>query len=129
MIGKEKRKLFKLNDIIIIIVLLFVSIVSLYFIRSNNSDYLIAQISYNGDIVKEIDLESATDIVFTLSENKNVSFQILNHKIRFVNTNCPDKLCEKFGYLDKPNDVAICLPNKVSLRIIGKKEDIDIVVN
>ncbi|MFZ2540055.1 MAG: NusG domain II-containing protein [Oscillospiraceae bacterium] len=124
-----KRKFIKLTDIAIIVVLIAVCTIVLILMENCSHSKLIAQISYNGKIVKEIELDTALDVIFELSENKNVSFQVSDQKIRFVNTNCPDKLCENFEYLDKANDVAICLPNKVSLKLVGDKEEIDILVN
>ena len=32
---------------------------------------------------------------------------------------CPDKLCEKAGPLTKAGDVAVCLPNRVTLTVTG----------
>ena len=32
---------------------------------------------------------------------------------------CPDKLCEKVGPLTKAGDVAVCLPNRVTLTVTG----------
>lgn len=32
---------------------------------------------------------------------------------------CPDKLCEKAGRLTKAGDVAVCLPNRVTLTVTG----------
>ncbi len=126
---KEKRKFLKPTDIAVIIVIIGVCVIAMLFMKNNNEGKLIAQISYDGKIVKKIRLDTASDAIFELSENKNVSFQITDQKIRFVNTDCPDKLCENFGYLDKANSVAICLPNKVSLKLVGNKEEIDIMVN
>ncbi|MEG0691613.1 MAG: NusG domain II-containing protein [Oscillospiraceae bacterium] len=125
----RNRKFVKRNDIAIIAVVIIACFIAILVMNKKSTNKLVAQISHNNKIIKEIDLSTASDTIFKLSDNDNVSFQILNHKIRFVNTNCPDKLCENFGYLDKANDLAICLPNQVSLKLIGDKEEIDILVN
>lgn len=124
-----KRKLVKPTDIIIILLIVAACGVALLFMKNSENTGLLAQISYDGKVVEEIKLDTAQNTTFQLSENKKASFQISDRKIRFVNTDCPDKLCENFGYLDTANEVAICLPNRVSLKLIGAKDEIDILVN
>ncbi len=36
---------------------------------------------------------------------------------------CPDRLCEDFGVLEKGGDTAVCLPNRVTLLIVGSDAD------
>lgn len=124
-----KRKLVKPTDIIIILLIVAACGVALLFMKNSENTGLLAQISYDGKFVEEIKLDTAQNTIFQLSKNKKASFQISDRKIRFVNTDCPDKLCENFGYLDAANEVAICLPNRVSLKLIGAKDEIDILVN
>lgn len=126
----KKRKFVKKIDILIIFVLILVCVFIYFKIFNNKYKKTLAQISYNGRIIREINLENAKDEIFTLKENKNVSFQIKDSKIRFVNTKCPDKLCENVGYIYQPNSVAICMPNKVTLKIVKQKDnETDIIVN
>lgn len=88
-----------------------------------------AVISVGGRPVRVIELATAPDETFTLPEQPKVSFQIQGGRIRFVNVDCPDKLCEKAGWLSKPNQVAICLPNRVSLKLEGGGDGMDAIVN
>ena len=46
-----------------------------------------------------------------------VSFELKDQKIRFVNVDCPDKLCEGFGFIGRENETAVCMPNRVSVTI------------
>jgi hypothetical protein len=46
--------------------------------------------------------------------------------ISFYSSNCPDQICVRTGKLTKPGQVAVCLPGKVSVRILsdgGKEYD------
>ena len=65
----------------------------------------------------------------TLENCENVHFEIQNHQIRFVNVECPDHLCEKFGFLSHPRETAVCMPNRVSVTIIGTDSKTDTIVN
>lgn len=127
--NKDSRVFFKKRDLIFITIIIIISFAVMFLLNSSTSDAVVAQISYEGKIIKEIDLKNSSDMIFNLLENNRVSFEIKAHAIRFVNIDCPDKLCENCGFLNKANQVAICLPNKVSLRIIGNNNDIDIIVN
>lgn len=123
----NSRKWFKPKDIAVIFIILLLAVLMLVFIQSNNPSKTIAEISYNSEIVEKIELSTASDSVFNL--NDNVSFEIKDHAIRFFNVNCHDKLCERVGFIDKPNQTAVCLPNRVVLRIVGSDTDIDAIVN
>lgn len=125
----SERKWFKKTDLIILLAVLLVAAALLLMNKNNNIEGKTAQITSDSKVVKEIMLNTAVDEIFTLKENPNISFEIKNGKIRFVGVDCPDKLCENFGFLSKTNEVAVCLPNKVTLRIIGENSDIDAVVN
>ena len=125
----DRRKLIRWPDFLIIAGILIICIAALFFLYRNSGEETTAQISYNGKIVREIDLLSTKDEVFRLSENGRVSFEIKDHKIRFVDVDCPDKLCENVGFLSSPNRTAVCLPNRVTLKIIAVQADVDAVVN
>jgi len=83
------------------------------FLKSSSADP-IAQIWADGQLVQEIDLLKATDTEFSI---KTVTFKIENHQIRFLSSDCPDKICVNTGYIHNPTESAHCLPNKVSLTI------------
>ena len=127
---QENRKLLNRSDIFIIVGIVAACAAMLLWLNRPASEKVRAEISVDGKIVRTIDLDTAEDGVISLDENSKVHFQIENHAIRFVNTECPDKLCENVGYINRPNSVAICLPNRVSVRIVGKgEENLDIIVD
>lgn len=129
-LNETKRKFMKKSDVIIIIALVLLSALLFFFMYGGKSEKLRAEIIYNGDVVMEIDLQNAENQIFTLKENPNVSFEIKDGKIAFVDVNCPDKLCERNGFLSRPNETSICLPNRTTLNIKANgREEIDIMVN
>ena len=42
--------------------------------------------------------------------------------IAVISADCPDKDCVKRGWLRRPGDSAVCLPNRLVVRISGKTE-------
>lgn len=63
-----------------------------------------------------------------LYENKSFSvkgnlgeshFEVLDGKIRFVSSPCDGKQCVYTGWISQSGDIAACVPNGVSVRILG----------
>lgn len=61
--------------------------------------------------------EETTLALSELGVDRSVYFLIREGKICFVNVDCPDHLCENFGWIGKAGESAVCLPNKVAVRI------------
>ncbi len=48
--------------------------------------------------------------------------EILNGKVRILDTDCPDRLEVKSGFIDSSGEMLVCLPNRVVVRIGGEKD-------
>ncbi|MDR1687901.1 MAG: NusG domain II-containing protein [Clostridiales bacterium] len=83
----------------------------------------------NQSLVKKVDLSKNGE--FTLDENPRVKFSVKDGAVAFIESDCPDKVCVHSGYLKIPGQAAVCLPNRVSLRIEGTGEagELDAVAN
>ncbi len=53
--------------------------------------------------------------------------QVRDGQVRFVNSPCPNQLCVHTGWLSQGGEVAICLPNRVSLQILGSDPRFDAI--
>ncbi|NOX91752.1 MAG: NusG domain II-containing protein [Gammaproteobacteria bacterium] len=53
--------------------------------------------------------------------------QVRDGQVRFVDSPCPNKLCVHTGWLNQGGEVAICLPNKVSLQILASDPRFDTI--
>jgi len=53
--------------------------------------------------------------------------QVRDGQVRFVDSPCPNKICVHTGWLNQGGEVAICLPNKVSLQILGSDPRFDAI--
>lgn len=51
--------------------------------------------------------------------------QVQNGQARFINSPCPNKLCVHTGWISQGGENAICLPNQVSLHILGEDARFD----
>lgn len=43
-------------------------------------------------------------------------------KICFMSADCPDRLCVKTGWLSKPGQIAVCLPNRTLIKIVRNND-------
>lgn len=77
-----------------------------------------AEIWIDGQMVRSIYLPQAADEVISLAEyGKEVQLEVKNHRIAFISSDCPDKVCIHNGWLSREGEQAICLPNRVSVTL------------
>lgn len=83
----------------------------------------LAVIMVDGKEQLRLNLLEETDRTLSLKESCGVpvSFQIKDQKIRFVDVDCPDHICENAGFLSMEGQTAVCMPNRVSLSIYGEE--------
>lgn len=68
---------------------------------------------------KEIDLTLQENCIITLKTDPVVTLEVKDHKIRFIDSDCPDGTCEKMGFLSNQGQTAACIPAKVIVTING----------
>ena len=57
----------------------------------------------------------------------SVFVQLGDGRVRVINVDCPDKLCEAVGWVSTPGRPIACLPNRVTVTIRGMSEDYDFI--
>lgn len=92
------------------------------------------QPSYNADRIEIITpVESKT---VSLQHDKIISVKgalgkskisIHQHQVRFIASACKTKFCVHQGWANHSGDIRACLPNKVSLRLLGQNTSFDSV--
>ncbi len=122
------RRLIKFTDLLIIAVVAVVG-VALFLGGKSSSGNTVAVITVNGEETRRIDLTSAENETITLNTLPEVTLEIKDSKIRFINSHCPDKTCEKSGFLSEVGDTAACVPAKTVVTVTGdgNSSDIDAV--
>ncbi len=55
--------------------------------------------------------------------------EVRGDSIRMQYSPCPDKDCERQGWISRPGQMLVCLPNHIVIRIVGDStfDDIDIM--
>ena len=106
----------KKNDIILIGVLLTISLVCIAYMYILRNRGKVAVLTY-GD-KKEARLSLNKDGIYDYESNGyTIHIEVKNHAAAFVQSPCPDHLCEHYGYLKDEGATAVCLPARAALTI------------
>ena len=113
------RNLIKRPDVFVIFLTLLLIIASSLLFFNSSEQSPVAVITINGKVDRELDLNLQEDCIITLNTDPVVTLEIKDHKIRFIDSECPDGTCEKMGFLSKAGQTAACIPAKVIVTISG----------
>jgi hypothetical protein len=84
-------------------------------------------VSADGERVAEVPLDGE-GIELVVQGYQGESFiEIREGRVRMVDSACPDKLCVRTGWISRPGQSIICLPNRVVIEIKGGRGDIDVI--
>ncbi|CAL81929.1 NusG domain II-containing protein [Clostridium botulinum] len=118
--------------IYIVSILLALSVISIiffkFFVKSENA---VAVIKQNGKIIEKVDLSKVKEkrqlkINYNDKDHKGYNvIEIDKGSIRFIDADCPDKVCIKSGVLKKPGETAACLPHKIIITIEKNDKEVD----
>ena len=119
------------KDVFIIICILTVGLAFFLIPRlipDNSTDKTVV-IYHDGEEIYRTNLSVADDGEFQLDEIPQITFQIKDHQIRILHSDCKDKICEKTGFIDSGYQSIVCLPNCILVNIVEQNtQSIDIVV-
>lgn len=89
--------------------------------RNYNKKY--AEIYVKGEFYKKVELDKKNpkEVLNIKTDLGDNVIEIENGGVRIIDADCPDKVCVKDGFKDKPGSVIVCLPHKVVIQIKGEK--------
>lgn len=118
---KMESKIFRRKDLILILPCLIIAGFILLWYYQQPSAIGIAVVEKDGQEVCRIDLsKQQKEEIISIGGKMNVKLKVEPGAISFYQSDCPDKICIRTGKLTKPGQSAVCLPGKVSVRIIAK---------
>lgn len=120
----DKFHLIKPFEAAIIGIVLFVSIAAIFIMNRLCSGSQTAVIRC-GDVRYELSLDE--DGLFRF-DGIDAEFEVKGGKIRITKVSCPDKICENTGYIGSSGQSIICVPNKITVAVVGSDESIDVTV-
>lgn len=116
--------------LVMVIVVFLISLGSMayYFLGKPSEGKAIAQIYKDDKLLYNIDLNNIDEPKEIKIDGKDGEFNtvaIEKGRIRFLDSNCRDQVCVKTAWLSKPGEMAVCIPHKTYIKIIGQHEEID----
>ena len=107
-------------DIIVIASLLLLSLAVLLLVNLTRKEGAYAEIIIDGETVGKYPL--AIDGVYELNGGTN-TLTVKDGKAYMSYSSCPDHICENTGSITYVGQTIVCLPNEVTVRIVGKSGD------
>ena len=122
----DKRKYFRLWDLIPISLVVIVFLSGLWNLLSSHNEegHLTAVISVNSEEFCRVDLsgvKEAYDLEVPTSEGV-VVVHIAPDGVCVKDSPCPDKVCVNTGKLTRSGQSAVCLPERVSVKLLTAEE-------
>ena len=118
----EKQSFFKKYrvDIIVVSVLLLLTLGFLLFTNLNKEDGAYVEIEVDGSAVGKYPLSK--NGVYTLNGGTN-TLTIKDGNAYMTESNCPDHTCENTGKVKYVGQTIVCLPNKLTITVVGDSEN------
>ncbi len=93
------------------------------------TDQTYGEVWVDGELYRQVRLTDDTEEIITLDgRDSPVTIEIVGTQMRFVDSQCGDHTCELTGWISRVGQTAVCLPNRVSIKITGSDDDSDVDV-
>lgn len=112
----DKKKL--RNDVILIAVCLFVSLALWAVVMLTKKPGEVVVVTVNGEEYARYPLSEDREVVIETERGKNI-LVIKDGYADITEASCPDGLCERQRKIDESGESLVCLPNKVTVTVIG----------
>ncbi|MGI6621803.1 MAG: NusG domain II-containing protein [Clostridiaceae bacterium] len=117
------------GDFLIIAAIITAAVLMALLLFEKDSIAKVAIISQNNTVLDSVRLDE-------LEERYTIDYQgeypgtieAEKGRIRFSHAECPDQVCVRTGWINRPGQIAVCLPAGIIIRIEGKDTDVDIIV-
>lgn len=122
--------MFTTGDKILIGTLIILSIFAFVLISSNSLTYAAsnyAVIEVNGVTIERVPFEKEEQLrefEFNFGDEMGV-LEIQNGRVRMQKMNstiCPEGICSDIGWIDKPYQTIVCLPNKIVITVESSED-------
>lgn len=105
-----------LGDRLLLILLIFISLSGIFFIKEVLPKPEDVSVEINGKPTYRYPLD-ADRLLYVEGPYGHLTVEVKNKEVRVVNATCPNKLCEHQGWITR--GAIICLPNRISVIVGG----------
>lgn len=122
------RSKLKWGDFVIIgVVLALSAAIAAVLALGTSGDRLYAEVWQDNELVERVELTDSTDRTIDLGGHNVIVLS--GRTAAMQSADCRDQVCVRTGTLTRAGQVAVCLPNRVVLRIAGETSEIDAIVS
>ena len=108
------------SDIIVISVILAFALLFILFFEVTKKEGAFVEVTQGGEVIGKYSLLS--DGVYTLNGGTN-ELTIKDGAAYMTYSNCPDHTCENTGKIRHVGQTIICLPNDLTVTVVGVADD------
>ena len=124
--GMRIRKIVGIVVLVAVVLAAAALLFVLYRANAPKAEPLVAVVDFGDGITETIPLDEDHDYLYDVGDYI-VHLQVKDGAIAFLDSQCPDHVCEQFGWLDKDGAWAACVPAGVYVVVeptadAGKKE-------
>lgn len=121
----KKNKVVTRADWILVVVLILLSLVSLFvfFRRGHNDSGLYLSVQVDGKEIDQLDFSSAMEGMsktYTTEYGVN-TVEFHDGKAHIIEADCPDKLCMRQGWVEREGQMLVCLPHHFMVEVRSRK--------
>jgi hypothetical protein len=110
------RRFFAWRDVLIILCLSVISC-AFYLWSAGGTDGAYAEIAVDGEVVDVLPLQE--ERLYSPTGRPAVRISVRGGAVGFTASDCPDRVCIHSGFLSLRGQSAVCLPNRVVVRIVA----------
>ena len=103
--------------IVALVLALALAVALPFYLRPN--DVLTCEIVRDGAVTQTIALTDTVNETITVEGAVTNHIEVTPEGVRFSESDCPDQVCVRSGLLTRAGQLAVCLPNRVIVRLTG----------
>ncbi|MBW4837947.1 MAG: NusG domain II-containing protein [Paenibacillaceae bacterium] len=77
-----------------------------------------AEIKVDGDSYRSVPLGGGEETIEIHTEYGNNTLKVFNGGIQMIYADCPKKISMQMGFISRPGETIICVPNRVYVEIV-----------
>ncbi len=114
-------------DIILIIILISFSITGFVLQKRTTREGKFYTVEVARKTLYRFSLHSDT-LITIKGKTGDIKIRVQSRRVSVLESSCPLKICVKTGWIKRPGEAIICVPNNTVIRIEGeKKEEVDAI--
>lgn len=126
--GIPEGSLFLKKGDLLFLIIVLISLVTFMLVRFANfsAEAKNVEVKVDGTTKLKVPLKQSTARIYSVvSSEGSLSFIIDKERVYVLESTCKDKLCIKEGAISRVGESIICLPNRITISIVGEKNEVD----